>query len=233
MTQRRSRRRRRRAGALAVFLSGAAGVLIAQQTLFNIPSGDVLDKGKVYLEEDTLWRPNDPHFAVFTVRGVFGFGSGVEGGVNVGGFLTPGRSTPVAIAAIKWQPLKSGGFALTTGAHGLFFLRGSRDGDPAAQFYAHASYAFPTNTRLTAGGWVATSGYAAADDTHGGLFGFEQKVGDHLTFAGDWFTGENGIGYFTPGVFSPWGRWTIYAGYSFKNGDSQGNALLLELGFAF
>jgi hypothetical protein len=205
----------------------------AQQTLFNVPSADVLDKGKVYFEEDTLWRPQDPHFAVFTVRGVYGFGSNVEGGVNLGGFTTPGRSTPVAIAAIKWQPLKTGGFALTAGAHGLFFLRGSRDGDPAGYFYAHASYAFPTNTRLTAGAWVATPGYAAAINTRGGLFAFEQKVNDHLNINADWFSGENGLGYFSPGIVSTWGRWTIYAAYSLKNGDSKGNALLLELGFNF
>jgi hypothetical protein len=240
-----------RPGARVVFLSGQrsrkpgrsaalAGLIVAlpaashaQQTLFNVPSADVLDKGKVYVEEDTLWRPKDPHFAVFTVRGVYGFGSSVEGGLNLGGFTTPGRSTPVAIAAIKWQPVKAGGFALTAGAHGLFFLRGSRDGDPAGHFYADASYAFPTNTRVTAGAWVATPGYAAADDTRGGLFAFEQKVSDHLNIDADWFSGENGLGYFSPGVVSAWGRWTIYAAYSLKNGDSKGNALLLELGFNF
>lgn len=216
----------------------AAAILVpvagrAQQTIFNVPSADVLDKGKLYLEEDTLWRPSDPNFAVFTIRGVYGFGSAIEGGVNVGGFVTPGRSTPTATVALKWQPIKSGGFALTTGAHGLFFLRGSEDGDPAGQFYAHVSYAFPTNTRVTAGGWVATSGYAAADDRAGGLFSLEQKINDHLTLAADWFTGHNGIGYLTPGIVSAWGKWTIYAAYTIKNGDSKGNAALIELGYSF
>jgi len=220
-----------RSAALTGLIVALPVASYAQQTLFNVPSADVLDKGKVYLEEDNLWRPQDPRFAVFTLRGVYGFGSNVEGGANLGGFTTPGRSTPVAIAAVKWQPLKTGGFALTAGAHGLFFLRGSQDGDPAGHFYAHASYAFPTNTRLTAGAWVATPGYAASGNTRGGLFGFEQKVNDHLNINADWFSGENGLGYFSPGVASAWGRWTIYAAYSLKNGDSKGNALLLELGF--
>lgn len=216
----------------------AAGILVVtvaygQQTIFNVPSADVLDKGKVYAEEDTLWRPSDPNFAVFTVRGVYGFGSGIEGGINVGGFVSPGRSTPTGTVALKWQPVKTGNFALTVGAHGLFFLRGSTDGDPSGQFYAHGSYSFPTNTRVTAGGWVATNGYAAANDTHGGLFALEQKVNDHLTLAGDWFTGRNGIGYLSPGIVSAWGKWTIYAAYTLKNGDSKGNAALLELGYSF
>lgn len=218
----------------------AAGILAVaaahgQQTIFNVPTADVLDKGKLYVEDDTLWRPSDPKFATFTVRGVWGFGSGMEGGVNLGGFVTPGRSTPTATLALKWQPIRAeaGGFALTAGAHGLFFLRGSEDGRPAGHFYAHASYAFPTGTRLAAGGWFATSGYAGSSDTRGGIFTLEQKVDDHLTLAGDWYTGKNGIGYLSPGIVSAWGKWTIYAAYALKNGDSKGNAALLELGYSF
>ena len=231
-----SDRRRRRLGgsaALAGLIAALPTASRAQQTLFNVPTADVLDKGKAYIEEDTLWRPQDPHFAVFTIRGVYGFGSNVEGGVNLGGFTTPGRSTPVAIAAVKWQPVKTGGFALTAGAHGLFFLRGTQDGDPAGFFFAHASYAFPANTRLTAGAWAATPGYAAPGSTRGGLFCFEQKVSDHWSLDADWFSGENGLGYFSPGLISTWVPWTVYVAYSFKNGDSKGNALLLELGFSF
>jgi hypothetical protein len=226
-------RKGRLAAAAAVATLAVTGAALGQQTIFNVPTADVLDRGKVYLEEDTLWRPQDRSFAIFTVRGVYGFGGRVEAGVNLGGFLTPGRSTPVGIAAVKWQPLKVGSFALTAGAHGLFFLRGAEDGDPSGQFYAHGSYAFPTNTRLTAGGWVATTGYAAAKTTGGALAALEQKLAEHLNLIADWYGGRNGIGYFTPGFSSAWGGFTLYAGYSFKNGDSKGNAALFELGFTF
>jgi len=219
--------------AAAVLLAAVAAPALSQQTIFNVPTADVLDKGKVYLEEDDLWRPQDRHFAVFTLRGVYGFGSRVEAGFNFGGFTTPGRSTPTATAAIKWQPLRVGDFALTAGAHGEFFLRGSEDGDPAGHFYVHGSYAFPTNTRVTAGGWVATAGYAAKDSRTGMLVGFEQKLHAHLNLIADWYSGHNGIGYFTPGFSSTWRGWTIYAGYSFKNSDSKGNAFLGEIGVTF
>ncbi|MGE5276686.1 MAG: hypothetical protein ACM3SU_06810 [Acidobacteriota bacterium] len=228
----RARSQRLRLVAAAAFLVAVASAR-AQQTIFNVPTADVLDRGKFYLESDALWRPQEPNFALFTERGVYGFGSHIEAGFNFGGFVTPGRSTPTATAAIKWQPVKIGSFALTAGAHGLFFLRGSEDGDPAGHFYAHASYTFPTNTRITAGGWIATAGYAAPDFQKGALVGFEQKVQDHLNLIADWFSGKNGLGYFTPGVSSTWGGWTTYAGYSFKNGDSKSNAILLELGLTF
>jgi hypothetical protein len=225
-------RRLARPLAWAILAAATASSAAGQQTLFNVPSADVLDKGKLYFETDWLWRPNAPSFAAGSpLRAVYGFGSNVEGGINSSGINTPGRSMPTAIAAAKWQPVKVGGFALTAGAHGLFFLRGSTDGDPAGHFYAHASYALPTNTRITAGGWVATAGYAAPADTRGGLFALEQKVNDHLNVNADWFTGKNGLGYFTPGIASAWGSWTVYAGYSLKNGNSKGNGLLLELGF--
>jgi hypothetical protein len=218
---------------LALLLILAAASARGQQTIFNVPSADVLDQGKVYLEEDNLWRPQNPDFAVFTVRGVYGFGGHVEAGVNVGGFVTPGRSTPNAVAAVKWQPLKEGNFALTVGAHGLFFLRGAADGEPSGFFYGHASYAFPTNTRITAGGWVTTAGFAAPDSREGALVGLEQKIANHLNLIADWYSGKNGIGYFTPGISSTWGGLTFYAGYSIKNDDSKGNAALIELGYAF
>jgi len=228
------RHRRPRVGATVLFAALAAtGIARAQQTIFNVPTADVLEKGKVYAENDDLWRPQEAEFASFALRGVYGCGGNVEGGVNLGGVVTPGRSTPTATAAIKWQPVKTGNFALTTGAHGLFFLRGSEDGAPAGHFYAHGSYAFPTNTRFTAGGWVATPGYASSKTTGGALAGLEQKLAEHLNLIADWYSGKNEIGYFTPGFSSTWGGFTLYAGYSFKNGESKGNAMLFELGWNF
>lgn len=230
--QDRRKRYPRRLAATLLFVMAAAPAL-AQQTIFNVPSADVLDEGKTYLELDVLGRPQDPDFALFTARGVYGFGSKIEAGVNFGGFLVPGRSVPTATPNIKWQPWHENKLAFTTGVIGLFYLRGSRDGNPAVLGYAEASYQLPTNTRLTAGGYWASSGYAAPDPQAGALLGFEQKVNDHLNIIADWISGDNGLGYFTPGVSVPLGAWTIYAGYSIKNGDSNGNAMLIEAGWTF
>ena len=219
--------------AATLFLSALALPLSAQQTIFNIPSADVLDKGKFYLEADALGRWDDPEFGLFTARGVYGFGSNIEAGVNFGGFAATGRSVPYATPNIKWQFWHNDRLALQAGAFGLFYLRGSRDGDPAALGYVEAAWKLPTNTRLTAGGYWASSGYAAPDPQAGALLGLEQKVFDHLNVIADWISGENGIGYFTPGVSVPLDAWTIYLGYSLKNGDSKGNALLVEVGVHF
>ena len=218
--------------ALVFAVVFGAGTARAQQTLFNVPSADVLDKGKTYVEVDDLYG-GDPDVQVITIRGVQGLGGRVEAGVNLGGFVQPGRSTPTIVPNVKWQPYRTDTFFVTTGALGLFYLRGSKDGDPAALVYSHVAWRAPTKTRLTAGAWAASDGYAGPGAERGGLFGFEQPLGRTLTVAADWFTGKNGLGYFTPGVFVAAGAVTIYAGYSIKNGDSKGNGLLAELGVTF
>ena len=213
---------------VAVTPSSAGG----QQTIFNVPTADVLDKGKVYLETDWLWRPSDPAFASGSpIRGVYGFGGNLEGGINLAGIVTPGRSTPVAVPNLKWQPLKTEVLSLTTGVFGQFFLRGARDGTPSVMGYAHAAVKLPIGTRLTAGGWWASSGYAGPGVEKGGLFGLEQAVTQYATLAADWYTGNTSLGYVSPGVIVTVGRWVVYAAYSIRNGNSKGSGLLLELGF--
>lgn len=67
-----------------------------------MPTADVLDKGKLYLETDWLWRAVNPAFALGSlIRGVCGLGGGIEAGVNFDGIVVPGRSKPVAIPNVK------------------------------------------------------------------------------------------------------------------------------------
>lgn len=212
---------------LASFVARPAS---AQQTLFNVPSADVLEPGKVYLEEDNLWRPGRPEDTSFTFRGVAGLGGHAEAGVNFGGFAAQGRSVPNATLALKWQPYHSGAWALTAGVHGLFFLRGSTDGSPSAHVYGHAAFTPADGSRITGGVWYATSGYAETGVTKGVLAGFEQRIAPSLNFQADWYSGRNGLGYFTPGFALTLGQWVVYAGYSFKNEGSHENAALIEVG---
>ena len=218
--------------AMFALTSGAASGA-AQQTIFNVPSADVLPDGKAYVEGDVLGRPSDPSYATFTARGVYGIGGQVEAGVNFGGFRTPGRSVPVATPNVKWQPVASGPWTVTAGAFGLFYLRGSTDGDPSALGYAHVAAKLETGTRLTAGGYWASSGYAAPDSQKGAVAAVEQTLGAGFTIAADWFSGKNGLGYFSPGLIWSSGSWTLYGAWTLKNGDSKSNAALFEAGVTF
>lgn len=67
-------------------LVSTAGTAEAQQTIFNVPSSDVLDKGKVYGELDVTFKPVDDDtdgvakFSSFVPRVVVGTGGRVEVG---------------------------------------------------------------------------------------------------------------------------------------------------------
>jgi len=66
----------------------SAGAL-AQETIFNVPSGDILDKGKIYGEFDSayLW---DDRIGTYTPRVVVGIGHQLEIGLNLNGITTLG-----------------------------------------------------------------------------------------------------------------------------------------------
>ncbi len=221
--------------ALAILAALTTCSVSGQQTIFNMPSADVLDPGKTYLEVDELFRPVAPQFSSTTVRGVVGVLPQIEVGLNFGGLVSPGPVIPTVSVAVKAQPIHVANFALTARANGLLYLRGSRDGDPAGFAYALASYRCPTKTRISVGGYYASAGYAKPDSTGGAIATFEQSLPwvKGLTLAADWCAGQNAIGYLSPGLIYTSGHWTAYASWTFKNGDAKGNGGLLELGYAF
>jgi hypothetical protein len=89
---------------LCVFFS----VAHAQQTIFNVPSTDVLDRGKVYAEFDISFKPTDSaavnRLSSFVPRVVVGTGSRIEIGLNITGNIQPGADTTAQVPAIKWKP---------------------------------------------------------------------------------------------------------------------------------
>src|SRR5450759_443117 len=79
----------------------------AQQTVFNVPTTDVLDKGKVYFELDISAKPNDSDavskFSSFVPRLVVGVGGNVEVGLNILGNIQPGADSTTLVPTIKWR----------------------------------------------------------------------------------------------------------------------------------
>ncbi|MDQ2976357.1 MAG: hypothetical protein M3R69_13245 [Acidobacteriota bacterium] len=101
-----------------VLFCGAFSAAHAQQTIFNVPSTDVLDRGKVYGELDVSFKPTDStsvnKFSSFVPRVVVGAGSRIEIGLNITGNLEPGPDTTTLVPAFKWKPYqgKSNGVAI-------------------------------------------------------------------------------------------------------------------------
>jgi hypothetical protein len=212
----------------------------AQQTVFNVPTTDVLDKGKVYFELDVSAKPNDSpavkKFSAFVPRLVFGAGHSIEAGVNILGNVQPGPDSTTISPTIKWKLYNGGdnGWAIVLGDNVFVPVR-NRAYDIGTYSYAMTQKTLKQSTRIGFGGYFFSKNVVAANaDRAGGQFTFEQPVSKKVTLAADWFTGKHSAGYFTPGVvFKVGPKVTGYASYSIGNQNAScGNHyFLLEFGY--
>jgi hypothetical protein len=208
----------------------------AQETIFNVPSGDVLDRGKVYGELDFTHRPDDGTQG-YIPRVVMGAGHGLEIGLNVNGIVTPGVPQTTLSPAIKWKTYdgRDNGWAFLVGDD-LFLPVQNRGYNTGNYLYAEFTKTWKTKTRATFGGYHFTRDVVASGQRAGGQFAIEQPVGNRLTMAADWYTGTHALGYITPGiVLKATSKLTLYGSYQIGNsGANVGNhQLLMELGWNF
>lgn len=230
----------RRAGVLAVllFLLALPDSGYAQQTVFNVPTTDVLAPGKVYFELDISAKPNDPKFSSFVPRVVVGVGGRVEVGLNVTGNIQPGADVTTLVPTVKWKVYdgKENGWAIAVG-NNLFIPVRNKSYDLGTYSYTMVQKTFRTKTRIGFGGYLFSKNVVAVDANRaGGQFTFEQPVNTKLTLAADWLTGRHGAGYFTPGaIFKITPHVTGYTGYSIGNQNpTRGNHFFLfEVGYNF
>lgn len=231
------------AGWAALFICHC-GATQGQQTIFNVPTTDVLDRGKVYFELDVSFKFNsDPNnsvnrFSSAVPRIVVGTGHRVEIGLNVTGNIQPGADSTTLVPTIKWKAYDGddNGWAIVTGDH-LFVPVRNKAYNVGNYVYLEASKTFKTKTRITFGGYHFSDNVVAPNAQRaGGQFGFEQPFNDKFTIMADWYTGKHAAGYFTPGIaFKPHPKVTGYFGYSIGNtGVSRGNHFFLaEIGINF
>jgi len=228
--------------ATAILIAAICISTPAQQTVFNVPTTDVLDKGKVYFELDVSAKPNDSaavnKFSAFVPRLVIGAGHGIETGVNILGNVQPGPDSTTISPTIKWKLYNGGdnGWAIVLGDN-LFVPVRNRAYDVGTYSYAMTQKTFKQSTRIGFGGYFFSRNVVAPNANRGGgQFTFEQPVSKKVNLAADWFTGKQGAGYFTPGVvFKVGPKVTGYASYSIGNQNaSRGNHyFLLEFGYNF
>ena len=224
-------------GMVLIFLTGT--IANAQQTIFNVPTSDVLDVGKVYVELDASFKTNDEDalhkFSSFVPRLVVGVGGNVEVGLNVMGNIQPGADSTTLVPSLKWKFYKNEKkqFALFGGTNVYIPVR-NRAYNIGSYSYIALSKTIK-KSRITAGGFVASKNVFAPNAVRGGgQFGFEQAVNSKFTVAADWVTGRHASGYFTPGViYKPHPKVTTYLSYSIGNDkDAAGNHFfLLEVGY--
>ena len=227
---------------LLLVLGGGVMVAHAQQTVFNVPTTDVLDKGKVYFELDISAKPNDSDalnkFSSFVPRLVVGTGRNIEIGLNILGNVQPGPDSTTLVPAFKWRVYNGGdnGWAIATGNH-VYIPVHNKSYDIGNHTYVMAQKTFKTKTRIGFGSGVFTKDVAAPHAVRGvGQFTFEQPVTSRFSVASDWYTGKHSFGYWTSGGYYKLTKKLMgYAAYSVGNANaSKGNHYLyFEVGYNF
>lgn len=214
----------------------AASPAAAQETVFNVPSGDVLDRGKVYVELDIThsWTAD---VSGYTPRVVVGVGHNIEVGLNLNGIATSGMVQTTPTPTIKWKAYDGGknGWTFLIGDD-LFFPVQNRTYTSGNYSYAEFTKTWlSTKTRATIGAYLFTDDVVASGNRAGGQFAIEQPVNARLTVAADWYTGFHALGYVTPGVIlklTP--KLAFYGTYQLGNRAlSAGNhQMLIEFGYS-
>ncbi|HUC42272.1 MAG TPA: hypothetical protein VL913_00875 [Candidatus Micrarchaeaceae archaeon] len=221
---------------MLLMMLGAAGRVCAQETVFDVPSADILNKGQVYFEQDGTVRPVNVA-ATFTPRVVFGVGGSIEAGVNFNGLSAPGPEETVVSPTIKWRPWydKDSGWMFYVGDD-VFIPVHDRTYNAGNYAYASVDKVWASGTRIGFGAYDFTRDVVAKANRAGGEFTFEQPVTKKLTLAVEWYTGKMADGYVNPGViFKLTPKITLYGAYQIGNaGVTAGNHMFLwEIGYNF
>ncbi len=215
---------------------------VAQSTLFNIPSTDVLAEKKVYLEFDFishLESHQNGGFQTYVPRVVYGIAKKWEVGANVVVTDALSPDQPVELQPnVKYQfyANEKTGVQASAGAM-LYTPIAHRAGiDTFGMIYTTVSKKVKGSygPRVTGGGYGLV-GRANGNGSEGGaIVGYEQPLHPKVTFVTDWFSGKNRFGYVTPGFsFVVSKTSSFYSGYSIGNSGRKNNALFLYYGITF
>jgi hypothetical protein len=224
---------------LALLNSHAA---VAQSTLFNIPSTDVVPKNKVYLEFDFishLESHEDGGFQTYVPRAVIGVGTSVEVGINVSAVDAFAPDQPVYVSPnLKWQLYANEENGVAAGVGALLYtpIANRAGADTFGFVYSVVSKKVKGShgPRLT-GGFYGLPGLREGLGTEGGaIVGYEQPLAKKVTFVTDWFSGKNAFGYVTPGISITLPKsGLLNIGYSIGNEGRGNNALFVYYGITF
>jgi len=231
-------------GVFIVTLLVAANVrTLAQSTLFNIPSTDVVAKKKVYLEFDFishLEAHDSSGFQAYVPRSVLGVGKRTEIGLNVSFLdaLAPNQTIELQ-PNIKHQLYQNEGNGVTVATGGILYLPvANRTGtDTFGMIYTVVSKQVKASygPRITGGAYGLVGRASGTGNSGGAIVGYEQPlVTGKVGFVADWLSGKNRFGYVTPGLsFTLPKSSLLYAGYSVGNQGRKNNALFVYYGIKF
>lgn len=178
------------------FLLFSAAPTLAQQTIINVPSSEILPKGDAIFKESNNIPMSDPMRMTPSV--IYGIGNGAEISAGVSTFVSGDNAVRADIAAKKVF-FVSNSSRLTVGARVSPYL--NRHSEPDSFVYSHISHRIKkTKTTLTAGAYAASRQECLPSNV-GAVLGFEQVIiPNKLRLAVDYMSGSEKYGMFAAGL---------------------------------
>lgn len=209
--------------------------VVAQTTIFNVPTTDTVAKEKAYLEFNyQLQTPapevpagtTTPRTSIYTPRAVVGTGGNVEFGANVSFVNTngTGRTNTFFTPNVKWNFYNNEEQGVAASGGGILYtpINNRTGSDTFGMIYSNVSKKIQATygPRFTTGvyGIVGSTDRQFGGPRAGAMLAYEQPIHPRASFVADWISGKNGFGYFTPGVAV-----TLPKNSQFKLGYSFGN----------
>lgn len=197
---------------LLAFSCGISLLGIAQQNFFNIPSGDITLKGKVFYQHQlNVYSKNVESKGHF----VYGLGKGWDVGVNLVGkgfYFQPnwrakynsnpnqGALYPMLMPTLQKQFMVKDNFAVNLGTQVGWNLSNKLSNKELLYYnYALGIYYFnKKKSRVVAGAYQTTNFFVGNGNTTGAMLGYEINLSKRWYLMGDWVSGRNdaGVGVF-------------------------------------
>lgn len=219
--------------ALALFAQPRAA---AQQTIFNVPSATVTDKGKLFVQNEGQFRPYPPgEFYAGTQYQAVGIGANTELDLTMLNITAPStHNLSMGVGAKSCIPIFKKRFPkrdykITVGELLPIQLQG--DQSCGSWTYAHVSGRLPKlRSRVTAGVSAGTRQIFGRDVVCF-IGGFEHDLTKNMDLQLDWFSGRHSLGLFIPGMSYAFPRdYTLYAGFQIPNYKENGRTgFVIEL----
>lgn len=216
---------------------------MAQSSIMNAPSSDVVASKRVYVEMDFItnyaWQGDDARFANYLPRAVVGVGHNLEVGANVSYTHTSSGGVPVEIQPnAKWQFYSNEGTGVHAAVGCLWFvpLTHRTGTDTFGQCYSVVSKKFQGNygPKFTGGAYRLVGASKDAGTKTGVIAAWEQPLANRLSFIVDWQSGYNRLGYLSPALNLTLPRnASLSGGYSIANRGHQNNSLFIYYGQQF
>jgi len=223
---------------LVLLLSGAAA---AQSVIFNAPSTDTLEKGKIYVEADFGARFKsyaNGGFQSYGFRTVYGLDRRTEVGANFFVSRDGSGNLPREVQfnfKRKVYENEKHGIAVSGGGLVNVPMTKSAGSRPTSIVYANVSKTIPKiGTRLTGGMYRAIARKRDFGKMWGFIVGVEQPITKRLAVIGDWFSGANRYGYAFVGMnIAVTKRQFLSFGYNFGNTGVGENYFAITYGITF